>query len=87
MSSAVATERSFLVNYCSKGHRYFYSFEESRIEEVLEVIRGQGDDPLNPMSDMDCLRLLNAVKLAKLVVLGGCDFLRWCGENGTCDCT
>jgi hypothetical protein len=72
MSSAVATERLFLVNYCSKGHRYFYSFEESRTEEVLEVIRGQGDDLLNPMSDMDCLRLLNAVKLAKLLAVGGC---------------
>ena len=63
---------SFLVNYCSKGHRYFYSFEESRIAEVMELIRGQGDDPDHPMSDMDCLRLLNAVKLAPLLAVGGC---------------
>jgi hypothetical protein len=71
-SKTAAGERLYLVDYARGRHRYLYSFSELRVDEVLDVIRGQGDDPEYPMSDMDCLRLLNAVKMAKLLAVGGC---------------
>ncbi len=58
------SERSFIVNYSSGGHCYLYSFDESRINDVLGLVRGQADDSDFPLTDMDCLRLSAIFKLA-----------------------